>query len=88
MKIKKDLKEFMDANLYGMAESHLECWKERYFGYTKSRLEFDLEINHDDSCDIEYAENELKRELSDNEVFYLCNQFHKEIVRQYINYGL
>lgn len=84
MRIKKDLKEFLQDNLYGMAESHLDCWKERYFGYTKSRLEFDLAVNHDDSLEIEYAEEQLGRELTDDEVYYLCNQFHKEVVKQYI----
>ena len=84
MKIKKDLKEFLQNNLYGMAESHLECWKERYFGYTKSRLEFDLDVNHDDSLEIENAEYELNRELKDYEVDYLIKQFHKEVVKQYV----
>lgn len=84
MRIKKDLKEFLQENLYGMAESHLDCWKERYFGYTKSRLEFDLDVNHDDSLEIEYAENQLNRELKDYEIDYLIKQFHKEVVKQYV----
>lgn len=84
MRIKKDLKEFLKNNLYGMAESHLDCWKDRYFGYTKARLEFDLSINHDDSLEIENAENELNRKLTDNEIYYLCNQFHKEVIKQYV----
>lgn len=84
MRIKKDLKEFLQNNLYGMAESHLECWKDRYFGYTKQRLEFDLNVNHDDSLEIEYTEDQLNRELADNETDYLIRQFHKEVVRQYI----
>ena len=84
MRIKKDLKEFLYTNLYDMAESHWDCWKERYFGYTKSRLEFDLDINHDDSLEIEYAEYELQRKLKDYEVDYLIRQFHKEVVKQYV----
>lgn len=84
MRIKKDLKEFLQNNLYGMAESHLDDWKNRYFGYTKQKLEFDLDFNHDDSLEIENAEDKLKRKLTDNETDYLIRQFHKEVVRQYI----
>lgn len=86
MQIKKDLKDYLSKNLEGIAESHLECWKERYFGYTKSRLEFDLDVNHDDSLEIEYAEEQLQRKLSDAETDYLRRQFHKEVVKQYVKY--
>ncbi len=84
MKIKKDLKDYLNNSLEGMAESHLDAWKDRYFGYTKKRLEWDLELNHDDSLEIESAEEMLKRKLSDNEKNYLVKQFHKEIINQYV----
>lgn len=88
MRIKQDLKEFLNKNLDAMAESHLECWKNRYFGYPKRRLEQDLEFNHDDSLEIEEAEDHLKRELADHEKEYLVTQFHKEVVKQYVNYSI
>ncbi len=84
MRIKKDLKNYLRNNLEGMAESHLDAWKDRYFGYTKKRLAWDLELNHDDSLEIENAEETLKRKLSDNETGYLIRQFHKEVISQYI----
>lgn len=84
MRIKKDLKDFLYKNLTQMAEIHLDSWKERYFGYSKSRLAFDLEINHDDSLEIEYARIQLQRKLQDYEIDYLIKQFHKEVVKQYI----
>lgn len=84
MRIKKDLKSFLEKNLEGMSESHLECWKDRYFGYTKSRLEYDLDVNHDDSLEIENAEYDLERKLEDYEIEYLVRQFHKEVVKQYV----
>ena len=79
-------KEFLEENLEGMAESHIDCWKDRYFGYSKLDLEHDLSVNHDDSLEIENAETSLNRKLTDNETNYLINQFHKEVVHQYMNY--
>ncbi len=87
MKIKQDLKNYIDNNMRDIAISHLECWKDRYFGYTKAKLEFDLDVNHDDSLEIEQAEYELQRKLKDHEYYYLINKFHKEVVNQYINYS-
>lgn len=87
MRIKHDLKEFLNINLYSIAESHIECWKDRYFGYPKWRLEQDLEFNHDDSLEVENAEDNLQRKLTDSEKEYLIRQFHKEVVKQYVNYS-
>lgn len=77
MRIKQDLRDYLDGNIEAIAESHIETWKERYYGYTKRKLAFDLEINHDDSLEIEDAEWNLKRKLSDGEKEYLIRQFHK-----------
>lgn len=84
MRIKQDLKNYLNGNLEDMAESHLDAWKERYFGYTKRKLAFDLEINHDDSLEIENTEWHLQRQLSDGEKEYLIRQFHKEVIKQFV----
>lgn len=84
MRIKQDLRDYLDGNIEAIAESHIETWKERYYGYTKRKLAFDLEINHDDSLEIEDAEWNLKRKLSDGEKEYLIRQFHKEVIKQFV----
>ena len=83
MEIAKDFQEYLDKNLESIAESHIEAWKERYIGYTIQRLESDLDINHDDSLEIESAEYALKRDQTDDEEEYLREVFHKEVVHQF-----
>lgn len=86
IEIAGDLQAYIDKYIESVAESHLEAWKERYFGYTKERLEYDLSVNHDDSLEIESAEYELKRELTEDEKTYLTQKFHEEVVKQYVKY--
>jgi len=62
------------------AESHLDVWKERYCTKTKKQARFDLDMNHDPSCEIEDAEEELKRKLTDEEYNYLVEAFNKKVV--------
>jgi len=84
MIIKQDLEDFLYENLEAISENHLECWKDRYFGYTKKHLLSDLENEHDSSLEVEYVEEVLNRKLSDNEEKYLIKQFNKEVVKKYI----
>jgi len=66
--MKKDLEDYLTESVKdGMAESHLSCWWERYQGKTKGEIKFDLNVNHDGSCEGEYVGSELKRELTDEE---------------------
>ena len=83
MRIKKDLKNYLDENLKDIATSHIESWKDRYFGYSILKLKLDLQLNHDDRADIESIENELGRKLQDHEKESFCEKFHKEIIKQY-----
>lgn len=83
MKIKKDLKEYLEESLKDSALSHLEVYQNRYFGCTKSELRYDLEVYHDNSLEIEYAEDSLGRKLSETEEAYLINQFNKEVINAY-----
>lgn len=68
-----------------MAESHLECWKDRYAGKRKKDVAFDISMNHDDSLEVERTEEELKRKLSDDEYNYLTFEFHKRVPQVYMN---
>lgn len=87
MKLKADFKNFLYENIEGMAESHIEAWKDRYFGYSIQRLKTDLTINHDVSLELEMATYELKRELTTNEEQVLINRFNNEVINQYKHYA-
>lgn len=62
------------------AESHLDCWKDRYYRKSKKDIAFDLSVNHDDSCEIEIAQEDLGRELTDKERDILISKFHKAVL--------
>lgn len=84
-KISPELKEYLSKELSNMAESHLECWKDRYAGYggNQRRMKEDLYINHDPSLEIERIEEDLGREMNGKENDYAITQFNKEVVRQW-----
>ena len=76
-----DLQNYLtQSNLDGMAESHLSCWIERYKGMGKEAVEFDLNVNHDDSLEIEHIEEILHRKLNDEEVDFLIDKSHHAII--------
>ena len=79
--ISKDFTDLLDNEyLTSMAESHLDCWKERYYRKSKKDLKFDLSVNHDDSLEIERVEEDLKRKLTDDEISKLITLFHNKVV--------
>ena len=82
-KIGKDIIEHLNNKLEGMAESHLEGWGNRYSGYSKNDLKYDLQINHDPSIEIEYTEEQTGRKLTDEEYDYVVDKFNKAVVNQY-----
>ena len=82
-----DLRDFISETIVVTAENHLEAWKERYRKYKKvSNVKFDLDVNHDDSLEVEYAEETLNRELNGKEYVYFIGAFHREVVKQYKEY--
>ena len=87
--IGSDLKDFIRETINDTAVNHLEAWKERYRNYTKvSQVRTDINVNHDDGLEIEYAEETLKRELNSKEYDYFINAFHVAVCKkctQYIN---
>ena len=78
---KRDLINYIAENMEAIAESHLECWEDRYKKHSCEDLRRDLEFNHDDSLEKESAEDQLKRKLTDDENDYLISRFHKECLR-------
>lgn len=88
MRYKNDFTKFIKNNMKGMVEIHLEAWEKRYFNYDPSELEYDLSVNHDPSLEVEYAENELKRKLSNKEYDYLIFKFNENVVRRFKHLSL
>ncbi len=81
--IGKDLKTFITDTIKDTAENHLEAWKSRYAKQSRvSEVRFDLEMNHDNSLEIEYAEETLNRKLNDTETNFLVKRFHIEVCKQ------
>ena len=80
--IQDDFKKLLtEQYLNDMAESHIECWKDRYWRKSKSDISFDLNVNHDNSLEIEQVETELGRELTDKENSRLITLFHSSILK-------
>ena len=81
--IGKDFKELVnDTYIQDIAQGHLESWSDRYNNYkTKKEVEFDLNVNHDPSLEIERAEEDLKRELTTEENDKLISLFNKKVVK-------
>ena len=56
VRLKEDLRAFLDEHLEDLAESHIEAWKDRYWRKSLKSIEHDLTVNHDDSLEIETIE--------------------------------
>lgn len=81
-KINPDFNQLLTDTYCGdMAQSHIDCWKERYQGMSKKKVEFDLRMNHDDSLEIDRVKEDLGRELTHEEETALSSKFHKKIVQ-------
>ena len=82
-KIGTDLKEFISNTIEGTVQNHLEGWAGRYAEYKRvSQVRFDLNVNHDSSLEIEYAEEELKRKLNIKEIDFLVERFNIEVCKK------
>ena len=82
-KVGADLKTFISDTMADTANNHLEAWAQRYAAYKKvSEARFDLKVNHDNSLEIEYTEEQLKRKLNSKENEFLIERFHIEVCKQ------
>ena len=79
-KCRENVIEYIDNNIKGLAESHVEGWKERYFGKTKDDIIFDLDVNHDISLEVEDVEYGTSTKLNDEEYEYLCEVFKEAVL--------
>lgn len=82
--MEQDLKDYLtkEHTKAGMAESHLSCWWDRYQGKTKGEIEYDLKVNHDESCEIDNTENEIGRKLTDDESTEVNQIFIEAIISE------
>ena len=80
-KVSAEVKNYVTENINEMAESHIECWKDRYFRKSKKDISFDSNVNHDSSLEIERVVEDLKRKLNDVENDYVISQFNKAVVK-------
>lgn len=79
LEVGEDLLEYLQENLEGIADSHLEAWKDRYHRKKLEDVVFDLRVNHDKDADIEPIEDRLGRELTTDERTYYYEAFIKEV---------
>lgn len=70
----------IDENIKGLAESHVDSWKERYFGKSRDDISYDLIVNYDISLEVDSIEYELGYSLNDYEHQYLCDAFEKAVL--------
>jgi hypothetical protein len=76
----EQVKKYLDENLEGLVESHLSAWFiKEYLGKSRDCIELHIRT-HDDSLEIESAQERLKRELSYDEEDYLIETFHKAVI--------
>lgn len=88
-KVGTDLKEFVERTINDSAKNHLEAWKSRYAKYKRvSEVRFDLNVNHDSSLEIEYAEGEngVNRELNSKEEEFLIKKFNIAVCKECKSY--
>lgn len=80
--LKTSLKDLLtEQYLKDMAESHIECWKDRYFRKSKSSIRFDLQMNHDNCLEIERVQEDLGRELTSKEQDTVVSKFISAVVK-------
>lgn len=81
VKSEMKLKDLLTPDyLKEMAESHIECWKDRYYRKSKSDIRDEL-YGHDDSLELERVTEDLGRELTSKEEQTVINKFHAAVVK-------
>lgn len=78
---REEVVECIDDNIYDLAEAHLECWKDRYFGKTESQILYDLDRNHDFDIEADSIENKIGFKLDYPEYKYLKESLKKALLK-------
>ncbi len=85
--IGKDLKEFLTNDYLKVSvEGHMYAWfDKKYKGESQKHIKATL-MQHDDSLEIESAEEALNRSLNEKEINFLVENFHNMIIKR-IKFG-
>ena len=78
--VSKKFKDFVEEWVEGSAQAHCDTWKDRYFTKTKSQIEEDLYINHDDCGEIEFVKENYKG-ATEEEIEYYLEKFNKACLK-------
>ena len=78
--------EVTPDRINGMAQNHLDAWRERYKCKSKKDVDFDLRVNHDISLEEQYIQELLKRDLTNEEYDSLTKKFNKAVVSLHRKY--
>lgn len=84
--VKKVIKNAVDKIINDLADNHLEAWSERYKEYDKEDLKYDLNVNHDFSCELESIAEEIGKpnyDFSSEEYDYIVNAFTERVVETF-----
>lgn len=79
--IRQDLRDYFENNLDDLVQEHLQLWRDRYATMGTSAIIYDLKINYDFSADYETVEQEIGREMTDNEKMLFEQKFISAIKR-------
>lgn len=81
MNIQDDLKEFLEKDTSYFSESHLFAWFDKeYRGLSEEEVRKHIMEDHDNSCEIDQAEQELDRELTDEEEKLVIERFCESVI--------
>ena len=83
MKLKADLKKFVSDKLESYVCGHIEAWVGHYCGMSKQEAVYELDVNYDWRSEFLSIEDELGRELTDNEENYIFNKYLKLFEKNY-----
>lgn len=83
--MKEDFKEYLENDDSYFSEGHLLGWfNTQYLGLELKEAKYKLEMTHDTICEIENAENELKRELDEEEREQLIKRFNEAVLNSLV----
>jgi hypothetical protein len=77
MKIKADLKQFVNDKLESYVTSHIEAWYGHYVGMSKQEASYELDVNYDWRSEFENISDDLGRKLTENEENYIFKKYLK-----------
>lgn len=78
---REEVIDYIDDKIYDLAESHLECWKDKYFGKTESQILYDLDRNHDFDIEADSIENKIGFKLDYPEYKYLKESLKEALLK-------